>query len=236
MLCLSRINAYGGGPGGGAGGWVGRTEGGAGGNGMQSPPCTLCWPLSLAESQEALGPGNRPPAPTPTPAPGLPRHGWRAREATQASRAELGAGPSRAGLTPRLALPREPRVGRKRPAGGPWPLRLEGAPGSGWAPDVPAPRPSVTELSPRNVLQTCFPAAEAPSRLQAPPPPNAHAHPRSANTLPSSGGPGSRRPRHPGAPSSLGRGPCPQRARRPVQVCSDSSPKTQAGCGRPDLV
>lgn len=110
-------------------------------------------------------------------------------------RSELSVGPSRASRTPCSALPGEAGAGRKRPARGPWPPSLEGAHGSGWAPDVPAPLPSITELSPRNVLQTRSPREEAPGRLRSP------AHPqhtpalcehgaRAAPVAPSQPGPG----------------------------------------------
>lgn len=100
-------------------------------------------------------------------------------------RSEPSVGPSRASRTPCSALPGEAGAGRKRPAGGPRLPSLEGAHGSGRAPDVPAPSPSITELSPRNVLQTRSPREEAPGRLRSPARPLS-THPRSVNTVPPS--------------------------------------------------
>lgn len=110
-------------------------------------------------------------------------------------RSELSVGPSRASRTPGSALPGEAGAGRKRPARGPRPPSLEGAHGSGWAPDVPAPPPSITELSPRNVLQTRSPREEAPGRLRSPARPQRTPAPcehgaRAAPVPPSQPGPG----------------------------------------------
>ena len=88
-------------------------------------------------------------------------------------RSEPSVGPSRASRTPCSALPGEAGAGRKRPAGGPRLPSLEGAHGSGRAPDVPAPSPSITELSPRNVLQTRSPR-EGPRPAPVPRPPPQH--------------------------------------------------------------